>query len=143
MDKNTFDKVYKVYGRLSHYFSNRDMSFALPNDLFEDLMAMLSHDAKQPDFKFSKKETNDVLLKLTESSIEFRDYLSDNTYDYNNHYKVTKRKELINKSKEPKIFNQYETEENKLNELLKRMLLEYENLIDSFYKEYTPQSNNK
>ena len=44
--------------------------------------------------------------------------------------KLQKRKELINKSKEPKYFNQYETEENKLNELLKRMLLEYENLID-------------
>lgn len=143
MDKNTFDKVYNVYAKLSNYFSNRDMSFAIPNDLFTDLMLLLDYDAKQPDFKLSKKRTDDALSRLIDASNEFILYLLANTFDYNNHYKVTKRKELINKGKGPDEFNQYETEENNLNELLKRMLLEYKNLIDSFYKEYTPQSSNK
>lgn len=141
LDKKTFDTVYDVYSKLSIYFSNRDMSFAIPNDLFSDLMIMLDYNVKQPDFKFSKVNSNNSLLSLIFASNEFISYLLENTYDYNNGLKVTKRKELINRGESPEVFNKFSVEEDELNHLLGNMLSEYRNLIDVFYADYTPQSN--
>jgi hypothetical protein len=138
-DNLIISKLIDAYKHIELYFKQYDFSTPQPSALFDNVMNMCNGDFKDSTFRFSDSELDSLLKKLIASSEAFVYFMLDNIFSHNDRLLVTKywdkRKEGYpdNELKELKAIDE------KMYTLVEECINDYVNIIDLYYKKYTPR----